>query len=106
MAYTAKELLEIMTFAAKLGLTYIDVEGVKMGFEIKTSPVLHPQSQQQVPLPQLPDMKAEDLVTPISVFDELTDEEILFYSCPYGEELQAAKEQRAALIKEEEDKNV
>lgn len=40
----------------------------------------------------VPDMKADQIVSPLSVLDQFTDEEILYYATPYFDELQARKE--------------
>lgn len=45
----------------------------------------------------VPDLAADQLVSPTSIWDELTDEEIAFYSTPHFDELmekKAAAEQR------------
>lgn len=42
----------------------------------------------------VPDVKSEEIVTPVSPFDDLTDEEIIYFSTPYYDELQAKKEKQ------------
>lgn len=41
-----------------------------------------------------PDMTPEDIVRPMSVLDDYSDDEIMYYHSPYFDELQAIKEQR------------
>ncbi len=41
---------------------------------------------------EVPDLKPEELISPLSVFEEYTDEEILYWATPYFDELQAKKE--------------
>lgn len=40
----------------------------------------------------VPDLKPEQIIAPLSVFDEMTEEEILYWSSPYYDELMAKKE--------------
>jgi hypothetical protein len=48
------------------------------------------------------ELKAEEIVAPISVLDDLSEEEIMYYHSPYYDELQARKEQRQKEIESEE----
>jgi hypothetical protein len=48
--------------------------------------------QDRVTAREVPDMKAEDIIRPLSVFEEYTDEEIMYWATPYFDELQAQKE--------------
>lgn len=48
-------------------------------------------AQQQSPAAAPAEVKPEDLVAPLPALDEPTDEEILYYSCDYWDELQAKK---------------
>ncbi len=67
---------------------------------------LPPQNQPE-PLPQTPpalqELKPEEIVSPLSVLDEYSDDEILYWSTPYFDELQAKKALRAQQIKDKED---
>lgn len=42
----------------------------------------------------VPESKAEDIVKPLSVLDQMSDDEILYWSTPYYDELQAKKERK------------
>lgn len=89
--YTAQELMELMQKAKDLGMTTIKVEG----FEASFAPVIAPQPQFQgysAPQPIPEDIKPEEIVTPMSVFDEPTDEEVLYWSTSHYDELQAKKQ--------------
>lgn len=41
---------------------------------------------------EVPDLKPEQIIAPLPVFEELTDEEILYWATPYYDELQRKKE--------------
>jgi hypothetical protein len=98
MSLSAIEILQVMEKAKELGVTNIEVEGFKASFgptisQVKeTVPQLSAASPQLVASPVVPELDAEDIMKPMSVFDEMTDEEILFYSTPYYDELLAKKE--------------
>lgn len=62
---------------------------------IEKTPVL-----ESITTPQAQSNKPEDLVAPMSVFEEPTDEEILYYATPYYDELQANKAEMARRKKE------
>lgn len=52
-------------------------------------PVCHPEHQ---PAPVvMTELKAEDIVSPLSTLDQFTDEEMLYWASPYFDELQAKK---------------
>lgn len=50
----------------------------------------------------LTDEKPEDIITPMSVMDEVSDEEAMYWSTPYYDELMAKKEE----LKKKKDSNV
>ncbi len=66
---------------------------------------LPPQEQKTVPVetPAQQDLKAEEIVKPLSALDEYSEDEILYWSTPYFDELQAKKAMRAQQIKDKED---
>ncbi len=66
---------------------------------------LPPQEQKQTPTetPAQQDLKPEDIVKPLSALDEYSEDEILYWSTPYFDELQAKKALRAQQIKDKED---
>ena len=98
MALTAAEILQVMEKAKELGLQQIKVEGFEASFGPAINQVkeMAPQLSTVNPLlgatQPVPELKAEDIVNPMSVFDEMTDEEIMYWSTPYYQELQDKKE--------------
>jgi hypothetical protein len=53
---------------------------------------------------EVPDLKPEELISPLSVFEEYTDEEILYWATPYFDELQAKKEAMREAAKQDSGK--
>lgn len=95
MALTALEIIEVLEKAKALGITHINVEGLEASFG---NPIaIEPADPKVEPVPEL---KAEDIVKPMSVLDDLDDDEILYWSCEYGLEIEATK-QRTNEKKEE-----
>ncbi len=81
---TDLEILQILTKAKEAGVTMEDVEA----FKAKQHTVVK-------------DEKAEDMVKPLSVLDDLSEEEILFWATPHYDELQYKKEQQKQKLNEE-----
>lgn len=77
-----EELQEKIMQARDLGVSEIVVEGIT--YRVTPSFIAPPK--------EVPDVAAKDLIAPLSTFDEPTDEEVLYWSTPYYEELQARKE--------------
>ncbi len=99
---TKQELLELIKESKELGLRSLKIDGVE--FEFETS------SKQSQLLPVNDEtsnivVEAKDLVALPNKYDELTDDEILFWSSDYGVELEAArkKEQQDELQRKYED---
>jgi hypothetical protein len=86
---THAELVALLTNAKALGLTEMTIDGNRYIFET-SKPVEAIRKPQTVP-----DVKPEELVKPLSTFDEPTDDEVLFYATPYYDELQAQKAEKA-----------
>lgn len=84
------ELKEQIEFARAQGCKSIEIDGVK--YEIGPAPLSH------APVPEL---KAEEIVKPLSALDDLTEEEILYYATPYYDELQRRKEAHKQKLAEE-----
>ena len=89
MALTKDEILELIQKAKELGLQNIEVDGFKASFSPITPTKPTAPSEPNV------ELKAEDIVTPESAFNSLSDEEIQYWSSPYYEEIQAKKELQA-----------
>jgi len=101
MALTKDELIEVMNKFKELGLTSFEADGIKI---TNSTPAPAPSAQSYEPPKASPipeDVQAADIVTPISVFDELTEDEILYWSSSYFDELQAKKTAMAQARKDE-----
>jgi hypothetical protein len=70
---TDLEILQLLVKAKELGLSMLDVEAYKQ------TPAAY---------------KDSDILQPVSPLDELTEEEITYWSTPYYEELQALRLRR------------
>ena len=94
MALTAQELIEVMTKAKELGLTSFKAEGIEFS------------SSQQDPKPtveQPQEVTVDDYpIAPPSPWDDLTEEEILYWSCPHGGELEAKRKEQQERTKEQQ----
>lgn len=83
---TKEELQALFQLARDNGCPWIEVDGVKLPVpEVKAEPVGDPVS------PEIPSDPSA----------EYTDEEILFYSTPYFDELQKIKEEKKKHAEEE-----
>lgn len=91
------KLADALAFAKDNGLQSIEVEGIRMELPLKQMAPPHSPSI------AVPEMKAEELLKPMSPFDELTDEEVLFWSTNHYDELQAKKAKHAEHLKQHEE---
>lgn len=85
---TADEMIRVMEKAKELGLQKLELNDLKFEFVSQVQPHIN-----HINL-AVPDLKSAELMSPLSVFDELTDEEILYWSTPRYDEIQAEKEAR------------
>lgn len=81
-----EKLAMALEFAKENALTSIEVDGIKIDLSHAFVPV------------ELPD-DGKDLKQPETPYDQLTDEEILFWSTPTYDEILARKTQREENIK-------
>ena len=81
---TFEEITLIINHARSCQLEKVEIDGVV--YYTKQT-VVEAKSQ---PIPA--DVKPEDIMAPMSVFDEPDEEELLYWSTPYWDELQAKKE--------------
>lgn len=86
-----KRLEEALQFAKENGLPSITVDGVTMVVPKET--------------PKQPEITEEEIKQMYPQEEPMTDEEILFWSTPYYEELQAKKAAQALAAKEKENLN-
>lgn len=98
---TKTELLDFIKEAKELGLKSIEIDGVKIEFIENPQKVI---KQDNID-PNI-ELKPEDIVVPMSKYDQLTDEEILFWSTGYGVELQEEKEREQQRRKDIIDGNI
>lgn len=78
---TKAEMAEMIEFAREQGLKKIELDGI----------VFHLDKVAQHS-GEVPELLPEDIVSPLSVLDEMSEDEILFWSSPYYDELQAKKQ--------------
>lgn len=86
---TIEEIMKIMSHAKDLGVN-IKVDGIEVLTRGEEKPVNHSP---------VPELKAEDIIKPISILDDITEDEILYYSSPYYDEMMAQKEAHKEAIK-------
>ena len=87
---TKEELKAIIETAKEMGMPKVEVDGVTY-----TLPELKAVTQ------NVPEMSAEDIINPMSVLDEMDEEEIKYWSSNYYDELMAQKERQRNLTAEE-----
>lgn len=85
---TDLEIMQTLIKAKELGITQLEIDAYK----------------QKTTLP-VAELKPEDIITPMSVLDDMTDEEIDMWSTPYYDELQKKKELHKQYLEEEKAKN-
>ena len=100
---TKDEILQLIKDTKELGLKSLEVDGVKIEFG-DVEVVTKSENHDNIVTDEEP--KAEDLVVPPSPYDQLTDEEILYWSSDYGQELELArkKEQEDNIKRASDDK--
>lgn len=81
-----EEIKALIGLARESGCSEVTVEGVKY---VIGHPVLGK------PVEAVPDQKPEELVKPLSTFDEPDEQEVLYWSSPYYDTLMSQKEDQA-----------
>lgn len=109
MIRTTPEIIELLKLAHSLGIQYLKLSHLEVHFEKKdpsvpapvvfTAPFTAPVSHSTVP-DAVPSLSAEELVKPMSVLDQMSEEEILYYATPHYDELQAKKKAHEEELKE------
>jgi len=87
MGLSAEEIIKIIKESKQMGFNHIKVDGV----ELVSAP-----EKEVVDHSPVPEMKAEDIVNPLSVFEEPDEDEVRYWSSPYYDELMANKAAQAA----------
>lgn len=85
-----EEIKTILKNARECGCPTVIIDGVK--YELAAA--------EEAPKPKdVPEVDPEDLVKPISVLDDLTNEELLYWATPYFDQLQEQKRIHQEAIK-------
>jgi hypothetical protein len=91
MALSASEIIQVMEKFKELGLTSFKAEGIEMTNAVQaTAPSAQLQKPKAEPIPE--DIKPEQIINPLSVFDEMDEEMMTYYATPYYDELLAKRE--------------
>lgn len=124
MNLTLKEIEELIITAKGTGVDELSMEGLRIKFKpkykgnINPFPIQTPDNVQSSSLrsssvsdfinrippkaaASVPDVKAEDLIKPLSPLDDLTPEEILYYAVPHYDQIQADKEAHKKKLEDE-----
>lgn len=86
---TDLEILTILVRAKELGITQDDVESFKT-VSRETN---------------VPDLKPQEIVVPVSPFDDISEDEILYWHSPFYDEIQTKKEAQKQKLAEEQMNN-
>lgn len=92
------DILRIMDKAKEIGIRSVDVkfaDSANLKFSFLSETESFPKAKfvdPEIPTGPVPDKQAEELVKPLSVLDQMTPEEILYYAVPHYDEIQADKE--------------
>lgn len=81
---TKEQIKEMIEFAREQKLESIEIDGIKYTLG---SNIGFPRSA------IVPEMKPEEMVRPLSVLDEMSEEEIQYWATPWYDQLQAQKEE-------------
>ncbi len=86
------EVVALIDNAKAMGILKIEIDGVVYHLDQPAAPKSN----------HVPDLTAEEIVNPLSVLDEMDDDEILYWSSPYYEEIQNKKELQKQMKAESE----
>ena len=84
------------------GPTYVETCDVCLGKRIIHTETGQPPAKRVEPLVTEASDKAEEIVTPLSTFEELSEEEIMYWSTPTYDEIQERKDLAERQRKEDE----
>lgn len=90
---TSEERIKLLLEARDLGMKSVTVEGVTYEFG-------EPKKQVVEAITDLTEEQVKALVNPMSVLDDYSDDEVLYYSTPYFDELQERKNLREQQLKD------
>jgi hypothetical protein len=89
---TPDEVAAIIDNAKRIGVQSVEIDGIKYDLMAKNIPVKTESAN-------FVDLKAEDILRPMK--EEITEEELKYWSTPYYDILQQEKELKAQHIKDE-----
>ena len=96
MSLSKDDIIELMNKAKEMGLSSIKTPDFEANFG--NAAIIQYQAD---PQPDNEDEKFEDILKPASPYDELSEEEILYWGTSYGEELIRKRLAREEEIKQE-----
>lgn len=82
---TKQQIQKVLDIAKSNGCKTVEIDGIKFDLTQNTSVST-----------EVKELKAEEIINPMSILDDLSEDEILYYSTPYYDELQAKKERIGA----------
>lgn len=86
---------ELIDEARELGCKSVTIEGIT--YEIGPVPKsFEPMS----------DQAAEELISPLAFLDQISDEDVLYWSSPFYDQLQYEKDERKRMLEENNDQNM
>jgi hypothetical protein len=89
--FSFEQVVKIIELAQKFQVEEISLDTLKVKFKRDAQPLKTIKTESAI----VPDVKPDELVKPLSVLDQMTSDEILYYATPYYDELQAQKEAQA-----------
>jgi hypothetical protein len=116
MTFTIEELITLVTTARELGASHMKIGDFEIHFDSKQcdrpesgksyldnrdfrpNPVMEQLKETVLP-PVIKDEKFEDILKPVSPFDELSEEEILYWGTAHGDKLIADRIKREEELK-------
>lgn len=84
---TDEEIQKILETAKQRGIASVVIDGVTYNL-YKEDIVTNDRTK------VVPDLEAKDIVAPMSPFDDLSEDEVMYWHSPYGSELEAMREMR------------
>jgi len=97
------DIIELIKLCRQLNVHYLEYGSLKVNFDPKPEFKDCVKESESVRASEVPDVPAETLVKPMSVLDEMSPEEILYYATPYYDEIQAKKQNHEEALKEEKE---
>src|ERR1700679_821260 len=96
MATPTEEIVATIEMAKKLGVQSVVIDGITFQLSSVT-PASTP-----TPAAEIEDFKPEEAMAPLDPWHDLTEEEVLFWSCPHGAVLEEEKKLKQNAVKEQQ----